>query len=511
MIKLFINFFFFLGLKDNPKFSGPNAITPTAVFTKVKRVLFKLNEFTNVVGIPKARTPIIKFIYLPTRVSCDISFKNSLAVHNSQLIRYYLSLDQRFWPSLMILQYWMSKITVLGKTDRMLKYSLTLLFLFYLQQPSVKLIPPVIELQKNCRPVIVDDWQVNFKESLPSLYQDNIKNYNKSIPEILQGFFNFYSKYDFKTNVICPIDGLSHNRTVFTAIDLLPKSMFYYKKYLESAEDPFLLPIARTMCLQDLTELNNNVAANVKPGYLEVFQKYCSAAEKIIAAEAQNNNRTLLPALFSLDFDVAMVPKIIGTCVVFPKNFLETGLPKNLESEEDKEVYITQLREKWYDLVIELVKNFLEKVMRFEVQLVAPESGNKLELKQQKFETNAGVNSNDTSKVILICKGDICTWRNRLKLESDLLDPSMNSLEKEIQITENIFTDAKNKVENMRVELRCEIVKKKNPNLVIVNLKCTEKDKTSHLELASFLAQKIPKVVTKTLSHMQHFQKISVI
>ena len=58
-------------------------------------------------------------------------------------------------------------------------------------------------------------------------------------------------------------------------------------------------------------------------------------------------------------------------------------------------------RENWYDLVYKLIKSFLEKAMKFEVELVDLEPYESRELKQQKLETNSDVHSNEKIKMIL--------------------------------------------------------------------------------------------------------------
>lgn len=268
------------------------------MFTKVKQILFKHKDFRSIVPIPKARTPIIKFIYSPTNISCDIAFNNALAVHNSRLIKLYLCQDPRFRPTMMILKFWISNYE-LNRGYKMSKYFLILLFIFYLQQPAVRLVPPIMNLKRRREPEIVEGWPVYFDEK-QTYYQPSENSKNISIPDLLHGFFEFYSKYDFEKNVICPIDGFSHDRSVFSDVNTIPKSMQYYKEYLETIEDPYIFRINKPMCLQDLHQLNHNVTGNIQPWYLEMFQKFCTKSAELLDTEANNNYGTLLPSLFSL-------------------------------------------------------------------------------------------------------------------------------------------------------------------------------------------------------------------
>lgn len=54
---------------------------------KARNVLLKSHLFANVFAIVKAKTPIVKCVHVPTKVNCDISFKNLLGICNTFLIK----------------------------------------------------------------------------------------------------------------------------------------------------------------------------------------------------------------------------------------------------------------------------------------------------------------------------------------------------------------------------------------------------------------------------------------
>ena len=205
----------------------PYVWTSKKLFAEAKRLLFrKPNMFNKVIPIPKAKTPIIKFCNVSTNISCDLSFRNSLGVHNSLLIKHYLSFDTRLKPLMLVIKYWAKHCDISTETrgGRITNYALALLFIFYVQQPNVNLVPSVENLKRPCQPNIVEGWQVNFDKTLQYPSSDN----KSTIPELLYGFFNFYANFNFKQNVICPVDGNIYSKDMFKDVNSLPESMNRY-------------------------------------------------------------------------------------------------------------------------------------------------------------------------------------------------------------------------------------------------------------------------------------------
>lgn len=170
---------------NESKNTSTDSWTMNKIFKSVKKIMYRMNDvFSNIIGIPKAKTPIIKFYYNRTNVSCDISFKNILGIYKSYLIKYCLSLDNRLKPLMMIIKYWARHFKI-SNGQKISNYALVLLIIFYLQQPSVNIIPPLMVLQNTCQPQIINGWQANFDENtvLPPITNKN------SVPQLLHGFF----------------------------------------------------------------------------------------------------------------------------------------------------------------------------------------------------------------------------------------------------------------------------------------------------------------------------------
>lgn len=199
-------------------------------FTTAKNLVYRNTQSYSDVKL-FSKVPKIKFVDKKTDISCEMHFSNGFSVHNSYLIKHYLSMNPRLKHLMIIIKYWSRICTLSTEYIYMVKssglyittYALVMLFIFYLQQPSVILLPSFMKLQEN-EPNIINGWQVNFDETIinPQMKKE------LSIPQLLSGFFQFYANFDFENFVICPIDGCAHRKEIFQNVDKLPDSMDRY-------------------------------------------------------------------------------------------------------------------------------------------------------------------------------------------------------------------------------------------------------------------------------------------
>ncbi|RLU21853.1 hypothetical protein DMN91_006229, partial [Ooceraea biroi] len=176
-------------------------IGDTAILNKLKEELLTYrwpNIFSKIETISKTRAPIIKFIYAPTNVSCDITFKNSYGIYKTRFLKFCASYDARVKPLMLLIKYWAReyKVTGHGKTGKIPNYGPMCVIIFYLQ--TIGVLPTLVELRKNCTPTIINGWQVNFDEKYKNLA---LPTNNQSIVDLLYGFFHFVYK-----NFASPID-----------------------------------------------------------------------------------------------------------------------------------------------------------------------------------------------------------------------------------------------------------------------------------------------------------------
>lgn len=68
--------------------------------------LLARNGMERVVCVSSAKVPIVKVWDPDLRVACDMNVNNPIALENTELIRSYVAIDDRFRPLAMIVKYW---------------------------------------------------------------------------------------------------------------------------------------------------------------------------------------------------------------------------------------------------------------------------------------------------------------------------------------------------------------------------------------------------------------------
>ena len=96
-----------LGLKNGDidlclEFNGEK---PKKVLTKIARML-REDGMEDVTLIAHAKVPIVKFIDSRTKIPIDISINNSLAIHNTKLLKLYNQCDIRVRPFVLAIKHW---------------------------------------------------------------------------------------------------------------------------------------------------------------------------------------------------------------------------------------------------------------------------------------------------------------------------------------------------------------------------------------------------------------------
>ncbi|CAK9826578.1 Speckle targeted PIP5K1A-regulated poly(A) polymerase [Anthophora retusa] len=467
--------------------------TTAKIFKKVKEVLYKMNcVFSKIVLIPKAKTPIIKFWYLPTEVSCDLSFKNGLGISKSYFIKYCISLDSRIRPLIMLIKYWARHFKISG-TGKICNYALVLLTIFYLQQPSVNIIPPLTALRNSCEPRVINGWQVNFNENtvLPPVTNQS------SVAQLLHGFFIFYATFEFKSHVICPIDGMIHTDLEFKEVQNLPSSMDTYKAYMNEDES-LSLNVNKPMCVQDPIELNHNVTSSTQYDTLNTFVKYCALGIEICTLSSKNEYKTLMKTLLS----TVIKKRDTFNITICGNQYQSNNGSDSMETCTDAAGKSKFPSNDWYFTVFNIVKDIFEQIVKVQTEILTANVGEK----QQKFEILSDVHMKKYQKIIFHCTGSHCVWRNR-KVSNIILDPSLSCLRKEAFISEQtIECHDKTDTERIHLDFLCTF-KKKDPNKVILILNNHNSDEHIFKEFKRFAEYKLAGIIKQTLLYMQQFNK----
>ncbi|XP_022900919.1 speckle targeted PIP5K1A-regulated poly(A) polymerase-like isoform X1 [Onthophagus taurus] len=393
--------------------------TTQTFIKKARNALPKSKSFAQVLAIPKAKTPIVKCVHVPTQLSCDFNFKNMLGVCNTYLIKYYMSLAPQLRTVTMIIKYWASSHELHGNSSKFSNYALTIMFIFYLQQEPFRC-ESVIEMQKS--PGIENiqhGWNGGF---LPAnLTNENLSN--KSIFELLEGFFKYYSQFDYSLYVVCPYLGKIVPKTDFLRPDILSDDFLTYKINLVNM---FPLLVDTPICVQDPFEHNHNLTKAVSSRVADDFKLFCKHALNTLQEKNKKENDKEGPLYkfftseplderFTLTENVCKFKLIMGQSL----KYLEKKIPENCENRPNEIKFV------WYSMVNEFIINVLAKALKCDISVTT----------DKQIQREEGV----LDSVSLRCKAMQNLWESRRAIRRDIeLNNNATNLEKEIQVTNYI-------------------------------------------------------------------------
>lgn len=479
-------------------------LTMEDLFKRVRKTMYKKKGvFSNIKPVLAAKTPIIKFCYIPTNVSCDISFKHGIGVYKSLLTKHCLSLDKRIKPLMILIKYWARQCEISG-CRKISNYAIVLLVIFYLQQPEPGILPPLMEFQKTCTPIIYNDWQVSFDENtvLPPITNKS------SIPELLQGFFEFYTQLDFTKSVICPLDGQIHTKKEFEEIKNLPSYMAQYKEVAETKDLKLNIRNTCNMCIQDPIELNHNIMSSTPNKIIDSFYLSCEISAKICIEARKNNYKDLLVALFSrvrqpeqpLTFTI-MIKAVKYLFWNLPHNLYNCNECKILTLNNENTAENKQNRKEiLFCTIINIIMSVLKRVYKLKMKILSADN----ETKQQIVCVFSDLHANKCQEFLLHCKGNINAWHCR---ESKLtnFDDSMSPIEKEEAISNNALKKyVKQDLRRITLDFMCKVQIDYNEMEIQMLITDNKSRKKEFKFLSCNLLSKLPKIVRKTLMHIKN-------
>jgi DNA polymerase sigma len=107
-----------------------------AAVTRLRDVITASGAYSGVEAITTARVPIIKLTHVATGVECDVCVNQTMALHNSLLLKCYSCVDPRVRPFVLMVKRW-AKLRDLSDASNgtLSSYAWACLAIFYLQQP----------------------------------------------------------------------------------------------------------------------------------------------------------------------------------------------------------------------------------------------------------------------------------------------------------------------------------------------------------------------------------------
>ncbi|CAI2174384.1 12195_t:CDS:2 [Funneliformis geosporum] len=155
--------------------------------------------------VPKAKVPIVRLWDPSLHLACDININNTLALHNTRLIRNYVTIDTRVRPLAMIVKHWARKrvLNDAAKGGTISTYTWTCIVLNFLQMRNPPILPVLHSMpHDDVEPIIVNGEDASFYENVENLKEFGSKN-KESVGGLLFGFFRRMAyEFDYEKHVI---------------------------------------------------------------------------------------------------------------------------------------------------------------------------------------------------------------------------------------------------------------------------------------------------------------------
>lgn len=256
-----------------------DSLSQIQIVKKVHNVMIKAKEeFQDVIQIPTARTPIVKFHHRKTEIDCDVSFRHGLSVENTKFLRFCFDLQAVSQPFILVLKMWSHHN---GLSEHITTYALAIMAIFYLQTKGYLLSVKQVR-QLNQGGLIISCWEtIEYTVPIEEM-KKHVITYSGSLVELLKEFFLYYSKFVYTVDVMCPLLGCCVKKKHFNDNGkVLPPEMQSYRTQLQSKEsEPFRN--ASPMCIQDPFDLSHNLTKALQLGTLNKFRMLCEMSYKHI-------------------------------------------------------------------------------------------------------------------------------------------------------------------------------------------------------------------------------------
>ncbi|CAL8149391.1 unnamed protein product [Orchesella dallaii] len=207
-------------------------IDVNGMLEKIVEALKGSGRMTDVLSIPSAKVPIVKFRHVAYKLDGDISLYNTLSIVNTNLLRLYNEIDNRVGRLGLFLKKLVKRCDVGDASKGSLSsYGYILMLIHFLQNHTVPVLPVLQELQAPGDPEKdLDPARKYLKDIkiLPLLWEHYGKN-RETVGQLWLAFLNYY------------VEKFDNERYVITISQLSPLSRISKCWYTEgiALEDPF--------------------------------------------------------------------------------------------------------------------------------------------------------------------------------------------------------------------------------------------------------------------------------
>ncbi|MEL0101030.1 MAG: nucleotidyltransferase domain-containing protein, partial [Euryarchaeota archaeon] len=240
----------------------------------------------NVQPITNAKVPILKFKDPRSGIRTDISVNNTLALHNTELLRRYSKVDRKVSDFIRLVKYWAFHRNISNPFEGTLSsYAWTILALNYLIFEGI--IPNLQDTEEKLFIEINgDEYDISMRSS-----EDIKLTKEMSLSAMICGFFEFYSNWDWSSDVISIRNSEKLSRENIdweheepTSIDLLNLGKYDAKtgKHHLPIQDPFDIghDLSRVLTANgELKILNEILRARTEIGNGLNWSKLCETVD----------------------------------------------------------------------------------------------------------------------------------------------------------------------------------------------------------------------------------------
>jgi DNA polymerase sigma len=194
----------------------------------------------NLLVLPNARVPVIKFTYPPTQTQVDITINNTLACLNTKLIACYAALDERVSQLVHIVKHWAKRRHVNDPyTGTLSSYCYVLMCIFHCQTRN----PPILPNLQDDRvypmtiDTVVDSWKVAYLDDITVAKQAFKTQNTQTLASLVWEFFEFWAwKHSYPHDVISIRKGQIVSKASKDWTKRIGRD-----RHLVCVEDPFVL------------------------------------------------------------------------------------------------------------------------------------------------------------------------------------------------------------------------------------------------------------------------------
>lgn len=345
-----------------------------------------------------------------------------------------------------ILKYWM-KAHDLSGSSKLSNYAVCWLLIFYLQSLKSPIIPPIKQFQRNIPPIYINDMNLAFNDRL-----GNASKNRQRQSELLLGFFEFYSTFDFESQIICPLHGKAFPKE--NVIQKHPTEFARYIDVMDRHPELIGLKLNKIICIQDPFDICQTIPGPISKQSFQDFRSKIVMAATIFkkTLDETGENGRLLLSIFNKNAFVQPKPEVMKSnkssffIKVLPIESELVLIRKYLLKTKGSETLIkaADIKALWAKKIIEYLIDMLTNVFCMSIAPIENETAGETSetaSKSPKVDGQSDVHTNDLCKLIEVTgTRDVFYGRKQQKI----LSPSFIRIE---------IDTSKKRLENNQMEI----------------------------------------------------------